>query len=798
MPAMPPLPSCTEPDHFAQALLRDSEACLRAIFDAAEDSIFVHDWDSGAVLDVNTKACETCGYRHDELCGLSLADLCSGVPPYTKDDALRRLARARQGDCPPFEWQRRNKDGSLHWDEVRLKRVMLRGRPHILAFARDITERRQAEEALRAREAQYRVVFNGSADALVLWDSNVRVVDVNPAFTQMYGYPREEILGQALDTRIGGSAGVEERRRRIRLALAGEEQHVEIDARRKNGECFEVELRYLPVVYRNEPHVLAVARDITDRRERERALQRSEARLRATVEAALDSVVGMDSEGRILEFNGAAERCFGYRREDVLGRSLAEVIIPECSRAAHEGGLKRFLAMGHGPYLGQIVETTAMRADGSEFPVELAISVGQAPEGNIFVGHLRDITARREADARRNELEAQLRQAQKMEAIGQLTGGIAHDFNNILTSAIGYVVLAMERAQGLGDARLVRQLEQAHIATQRGRDLVAQMLAFARRQRTERRMIALAPVVRQAVQLLRSTLPSTIEIDNLQLDSALAEAAPQVQADPVQLEQVLFNLCINARDAIEGTGRIGVQLREAQPGTWHCASCRKRIDGGAWVALSVADDGCGMTAEVLERIFDPFYSTKEVGRGSGMGLAMVHGIVHDHAGHVHVTTCPSAGSTFTVMLPAFRSAADVTHPHPQQAVKPAMTQLRGRVMVVEDQLMVGDYMAELLEGWGLDVVLQRDPRTAVQWLANPEHAVDVLITDQTMPGITGIELAQRVARLRSGLPVILCTANSTDVDAAALHSSGIHALLGKPIVPETLKALLSRLLQQQA
>jgi PAS domain S-box-containing protein len=261
--------------------------------------------------------------------------------------------------------------------------------------------------------------------------------------------------------------------------------------------------------------VLSVVRDITERRQRERELQRSEARLRATVEAAFDCIIGMDGAGRIVEFNAAAERCFGHARSAVLGRLLADVVIPPRLRGGHSDGLRKFSDTGYGPFIGRLVETAAMRADGSEFPIELAISVAAAPDGNIYVGHLRDITERRQAEIQRAELEGQLRQAQKMEAIGQLTGGIAHDFNNILTSVTGYIVLASERAERLGAADVVRQLGQAHLAAQRARDLISQMLAFARRQRSERRPLMLAGEVRQSAQLLRSTLPSSVELHTL-------------------------------------------------------------------------------------------------------------------------------------------------------------------------------------------------------------------------------------------------------------------------------------------
>jgi signal transduction histidine kinase len=398
----------------------------------------------------------------------------------------------------------------------------------------------------------------------------------------------------------------------------------------------------------------------------------------------------------------------------------------------------------------------------------------------------RDISERREAEARSAELQLQLRQAQKMEAVGQLTGGIAHDFNNILTSVIGYVVLGLERAEALSDATLQRQLDQAHRAAQRARELIMQMLAFARRQRGERRSIALAPLVQQSLQLLRATLPSSAVLDFVVVDHT-----PTVLADPVQLEQVLFNLCINARDAIQGAGYIRVRLGRHQ-GPWQCASCRAAGERASWVELSVADSGTGIAAEVLERIFEPFVSTKEVGRGSGMGLAMVHGIVHDHGGHVLVETDPGTGTVFRVVLPP--AGADV--PADPPATEPASLvrgqPLRGRVLVVEDEVMVGDFMNELLTSWGLDVVLRRDPISALVWLENPANAVDLLITDQTMPQLTGVVLAQRATSVRAGLPVLLYSGNADDFDAAELTRSGVRGALRKPVDAQTLRALVTR------
>jgi PAS domain S-box-containing protein len=889
----------------ATEALRKSEASYRAIFEAAEDAIFIHDWDSGAVVDVNPKACSNYGYTAQELKRLSVADVSSNEPPYDARHALQHLQQAKLGRCPPFEWRRRSKDGSLHWDEVRLKPVQIDGRRHILAFTREITEHKAALAALRSSEEQYRAAFDGSSDAMVLWNREVRIVDVNRAFVGLYGYVRDEVLGQGFGSRIPEEA-IAARVAMIRQALAGREGVLETQGVRKDGRVFDIELRYLPIRYGGESHVLAVGRDITERKRSEQALRDSEAQYRAIFNASADALVLRDAGFRIVDVNATYERMSGLPHAEVLGldriianpaevaptiralhtRALAGDAVEMEAPFLHRDGTRydielrgvpihhrgqphvlyigrditerkraeaalrdseeqyraifnasadglvlrdqhyravdvnpAYLAMSgytreevllakrvltqmdpaiqqrhleqHGRILhGERVrfEVVGTRKDGSQFAVEVSampLTYRGAPH---VLYAARDISERRAAEAQRTELELQLRQAQKMEAIGQLTGGIAHDFNNILTSVIGYLVLGQERAAALGDERLQRQLDKAHLAAQRARELIAQMLAFARRQRGERRVLPLAPLVRQTLQLLRSTLPTSVAVNALLPDD---DAGARVEADAVQLEQVLFNLCINARDAIGAAGLIKVRLRESRI-AFTCASCRAQLPTAKWVELSVADNGSGISAGTLERMFEPFFSTKEVGRGSGMGLAMVHGIVHDHGGHVVVETAPQAGSVFRVLLPPAQGRMPAEAEPPAQAA--AGGPLAGRVMVVDDETMVGDFMAELLEGWGLQVVLQRDPLQALAWLQQPGEALDLLITDQTMPQLSGLQLAEQAAGLRPGLPVLLYTGNAEGIDAERAKPHGVCGVLRKPVDAEALHALMQRCL----
>jgi PAS domain S-box-containing protein len=642
----------------AEQALRASEASYRAIFEAAEDAIFVHDWDTGAIVDVNPKACESYGYTHGEMCGIGIAGIGSGLPPYTGEEAARRVGEAKLGRTVQFEWHRKNKDGSLHWDEVRLKSAVIGGRKRVLAFTREITERKLAEEALRASEEQYRAIFNASDDALILWDSSYRRVDVNPAYERIYGWSRAEVVGRGYDHPAYPPDYARRRLDLVRRALGGESCYAELEAIRKGGEHFQTEVHAIPFQHRGEPHVLAIARDITERKR---------------------------------------------------------------------------------------------------------------------------------AEEERARLEAQLRQAQKMEAIGHLTGGIAHDFNNILTSVMGYVALGGERAEQLGDAKLTRHLDQAMRGARRARDLIAQMLTFSRGQRGERRAASLASLAAESLELLRPTLPATIE-----LQTTFDSDAPPVSMDSVQLEQVLLNLCINARDAVEGRGAIRVSVRAIDAENSHCASCRRKVSG-RFVEIAVHDDGPGIPSDVLDRIFEPFFSTKEVGRGSGMGLAMVHGIVHDHGGHVLVEVSPAEGTTFRVLLPALAQQQGAV---PGEGVAreppPRRPRLAGRVLVVDDEQMVAEFMGELLSGWGCDVVVRNDAADAEAWLARDPARVDLVVTDQTMPKLSGIELARRLRTLRGNLPIILYTGNADAIGEDERARAGVAALVRKPVEPAALFELLRR------
>ncbi len=528
------------------------------------------------------------------------------------------------------------------------------------------------------------------------------------------------------------------------------------------------------------------------RSEKEHELHISEHRLRSTLVSSIDGIVATDRDGRILEFNPAAEQCFGYRKADVMGTQIAPLIVPQRYRKYYEQGMAQFRASGTGAFLGNRVELVLMRADGSEFPVELAIDVAPGTDSEILIGYIRDITERWEAENKRRELETQLQQAQKMEAIGQLTGGIAHDFNNILTAMMGYVLLAAERVEPLSDEKLSRYLDRAQRSGARARDLIQQMLTFSRGQRGESRPVSPGPLIRDWIGLLETTLPSSVVIR-----TDLAAEVPEVMVDPVQLEQVLMNLCINARDAMQGHGTLTFSLRQVTLEGCACASCRQTVSGD-FVEVTVSDTGTGITPELQARMFEPFFTTKEVGQGSGMGLSMVHGIIHEHLGHLLIDSEPGAGSALRILLPPLATDTDTATAEAVEAdtAKRALPGLQGRLLLVDDENAVSEFMRDLLEDWGLAVTVFNSSVDACRQFSDEPDRYDLVILDQTMPGMTGLEVAQQLLGLRPDLPVILYTGYSDEITGQQVTRAGIKALVSKPVDTAALYELVRGLIAE--
>ena len=764
--------------------LRQREEQYRAVFEGSLDGLFV--WDEQLrIADVNPAGVALYGVRREDVIGRTYP---RSMPADYVRARLDQVRGALAGRTTHVETTVLRPDGSTFEADLRVMPFVQRGRPHALTVVRDITERRRADRALRDSEEQYRAIFNASIDAMVLRAADFSIVDVNATYEAMTGYTRAEVLG--LDRVLANPPEVSATiRAQHEKALGGAMIRLETQLLHRDGHRYELELRGVPIQHRGRPHVLYIGRDITQARRSEQALRDSEEQYRAIFNASADALVLRDAAYRAVEVNPAYTAASGYTREEVMAAD--RVLTQADAEVRRRHRIEHDLALASGREMR--FEVVGTRKDGSTWQAEVR-GTPMTYRGQPHVLYaVRDITERRAAEQRRAELERQLRQSQKMEAIGHLTGGLAHDFNNILTSVLGYVAMAQERPVVAQDSVLARQLEQARLAAERARDHVAQLLAFSRPRRGERRLLAPDQVAEQALQLLRPNLPTSIRV-SFEVQGGDAAALPPVVADPVQFEQVLLNLCLNARDAIGEHGSLRLRIGHS-PATGHCSSCSGTVaGGGGWVWFEVIDDGRGMAPDVLDRMFEPFFTTKEVGRGTGMGLAMVHGIVHDHGGHVQVESAPGCGSTFRVLLPAARQAVHEATAVPAPVALVPAPPLQGRVLLVEDEPTVGGYMHELMSSWGLEVVLEQDPVPAAQRLASHEEAFALLMTDQTMPGMTGLALARHARQHRPGLPVLLYTGNAGAISPEELADCGVAGLLRKPIDAAALRPLLRDLL----
>ncbi len=496
--------------------------------------------------------------------------------------------------------------------------------------------------------------------------------------------------------------------------------------------------------------------------------------LATVVEQAAEAIVVCSPDGIIQYVNPAFEKITGYSRAEAVGRNMSILKSGKHDQAFYQA-LWNTLRRGE-VWSGHFINR---RKDGTFYEEECTISpvYDESREITNYVALKRDVT-------RENRLERQLQQSQKHQALGTLAGGIAHDFNNILGAMLAYAEGCLPDLEP--GSRPRENIEEIIRAGRRAADLVNQILTFSRPTRQARRVVLLQSVVKGVLNLVRGSLPSTIAVDR-QID----DSCRPVLADATQIHQVLLNLCTNAAHAIrsQGGGRILVSLNEVEVGP-DMAAEHKDLNPGPYARIQVQDNGCGMDNRTLERIFEPYFTTKKMGEGTGLGLATAHGIVESHGGTILVSSEPGGGSTFEVYLPVAGELPAETETKKAAAV-PDIT---GRVMFVDDEVIIVQSMKIVLQQMGLNVACYTSSEKALADFEKDPDRFDLVITDQTMPNITGVELARRIIDKRPGMPVILATGYSDAVDAGDAERLGISAFMMKPLVIEELKKVIWDLL----
>ena len=515
----------------------------------------------------------------------------------------------------------------------------------------------------------------------------------------------------------------------------------------------------------------------------ETSRRESEALLRAIIDNAASMIWFKDLKGRFLIVNRYAEHVLGKPADQIMGRTLFELFPQDLAQAwADNDGL--VIAAGEAAE----TEETAMIEGEPRIFLSVRFPV-RDPEGAIYgLGAIcTDITERKKLEAEQASVQARLGQSQKMEALGTLAGGIAHDFNNILGIILGFTEIAFEDA---AKSRSVREsLAEVLKASNRAKDLVQQILAFSRRGEPEKKTVRIGLIVREVLKMLRASLPATIEIRQA------VDSRASVLADPTQIHQVLMNLCANAAHAMRaGGGILEIGLTDIRlkaddiPAHWDSQP-------GPYVQLTVKDNGEGISEGILDRIFDPFFTTKELGAGTGLGLSVVHGIVKSHGGAIEVKGSPGAGTTFVILLPAIEPVTENESPPPAH---PAGG--RERILVVDDEPALGHALRQMLERLGYEVDYRTSSIEALEVFKHSrrDRFFDLVITDMTMPGLTGMDLARELVKLQPGIPVLLCTGFSEKINAGQVKSLGIRRVLMKPMSMRLLAESIRDVLDQGA
>lgn len=513
-----------------------------------------------------------------------------------------------------------------------------------------------------------------------------------------------------------------------------------------------------------------------------RHLEESERRLRVIVDTAIDGIITIDERGIILSLNKSGEKMFGYTADEVTGQGV-NILMPDPFRNEHDGYIRSYLESGEKKIIGIGRTALGLRKDGSEFPISLAVSVARLDENMIFTGLIRDLSEQEKMETQQERLEAQLRQAQRLETIGTLSSGIAHDFNNILSSILGHAELALQEMTSQPVAR--EDIERVIESGERARDLIQQILTFSRQAATDRSSIPLQYIIHEALNLLRASLPSTIEIHEYINDNCEA-----VYADVTQIHQVVMNLGVNAGHAMqEKGGTLEVRLEPFEASAT-IAGQYANLNEGNYVRLTVSDTGHGMDQNTIDRLFEPFFTTKEVGEGTGLGLSVVHGIVMGHDGEITVYSEPGKGSTFNVYFPLSHEKALEIEPY--GGISPGGSE---RILLVEDEKELADVTRRMLENLGYRVSVKKDGPDALEAFRAAPEAFDILVTDETMPRMTGSRLAAELTQIRPELPVILITGLGITGQAGGEEPSGIRETLLKPFSPQEIGTAIRRALK---
>jgi PAS domain S-box-containing protein len=730
------------------------------------------------ILEVNRQLCQMYGYSREELVGQSAEILHLDREKFERFGQWFDNAR-NDGPLVQIEYQYRRKDGETFWAVISGGALTLPdGNTGVVWSLTDISDRKQMEAELAGERSHMERLFEVNGSGMLVVSSTRQILQVNSQFCFLFGYSREELVGQSAKILHVDQQHYEDWAPCFQEARAGLPfASADYPWRRKDGSIFWCLFAGVKMQLANgEPGVLWNVIDISERKRGEDERRR----LVTAIEQSIDSVVITDKNGRIQYVNPSFEKTTGYRKDEVIGKN------PKILQSGRHDPyfyqeMWKTLANGRA-WKGHLINK---KKDGTLFEEEVSITpvLNEAGEIMNFVAVKRDVTEQR-------KLEEQLSQAQKMESIGTLAGGIAHDFNNILAAILGFSELALYSLPP--DAAARKNIDKIIHSGNRAAALVQQILDFSRK--TEQSLQPLQPhlIIQEVLQMLRFTLPATVTIKE-----ELDPAAGIIMADATKLHQVVLNLCTNAFQALKDEkGILLVTLTRQKKTT---KSAEKDTEGlTAFVVFSVSDTGLGMDQETAAHIFDPYFTTKVQGmkKGTGLGLAVVNGIVESYHGFIEVESTPGKGSTFRVFIPALENSHAILE-GPKQQEAAGLDPGRGQILVVDDEPLLVEVIVKTLENFGYTVTGVTDSREALEKVRARPNRFDLIITDQTMPGLTGSELAKAILEIVPHMPVIICTGYSAVTSAEDARAMGIKKYIHKPIDTKELTGTVRMLLDEK-
>ncbi len=757
----------------ARDALQQSEKQFRSLVEHAQAGIWTID--SAAVTTyANPRMAEILGYTVDDMIGRTLFEF---MDEHSSGAALENMQRRQKGISELHDFEFVRKDGAkvsttLSTNPIIDEKGIFTG---AMAVVIDVTDRKISEaELLRLMSA-----VEQTGEVVIITDPDGMIEYVNPTFERVTGYTQNEAIGQNPRILKSGEQNETFYGHLWQTILAGSTWQGQMTNKRKDG-SFYVEAATISPVFDNAGQIVnfvAVKRDITEEIRAEKELKESEKKFRMLVDQAADMLLVHDMDGRIIDVNQASAASYGYSREELLSMKVA-ALDPDYVQRENSGRFWDRFEMNK-PFR---FEARQKRKDGTLFPVEVTLTKLIINEQLVIMGLCRDISERKKAEEEKEKIQARLQQAQKMEAIGALAGGIAHDFNNLLFPIVGMSEILLEEIPP--DSPEYENIREILTAGKRGSALVKQILAFSRQSEGKKIPVRIQQVLKEVIKMVRATIPANINISH-----HIENNCGLVMADPTQVHQIAMNLITNAYHAVDpANGDIHIQLKKAVLESETLVG--RDIEPGPYALLTVSDNGCGISSGNMEKIFEPYFTTKEQGKGTGIGLSTVYGIVKEHGGDIQVYSELGKGTTFNIYLPLMVNAPDAVTKNIVES-SPSGSE---RILLVDDEAAIARLEKQMLERLGYQVTFRVSSLEALSAFKAAPESYDLVITDMSMPNMTGDRLARELIAIRPDIPVILCTGFSDRMNPDQARAMGIKGFLMKPVVKTEMAASVRKVL----